>query len=450
MAHLLVIAGHGAGDSGAVGHGYTEAERVRYLASRLAVLGGNNVTIADTNRNWYADKGISSLNIPKSYEILELHMDSGVATAKGGHVIIKEGYSPDQYDTALANFIGSFFPGRANKVVGRAHLANVNRAAAKGYSYRLLENGFITNQGDLNKFNSKIDDLARGILKAFGISSAAPVASVKKTEPVDGEIKSGGVFQSKTDKFGTISYQAHMRGFGWGNWQSDGLMVGSAGQNRRMEAFRLAPVGETDVTVHIRGIGNKEFKNITKDTIIGTIGESRRIESIKITGKDTCYLYRVHQKNVGWTDWMSNGEWAGVQGKSLQIEAIEIKKAMFSVNPHVQDKGWLGDHAAETVIGITGHNLRLEALKINPRDKKIKAKAHIQEKGWADYGQITKDAIIGTVGEGKRIECLCFEGDFQYRVHVQNSGWTDWTKADGVATMGTVGQALRIEAIQFR
>lgn len=157
-------------------------------------------------------------------------------TAKGGHVLIKEGYNPDQYDTALANFIGSFFPGRANKVVGRAHLANVNCAATKGYSYRLLENGFISNHKDLNKFNSQIDDLARGILKAFGITSAALVASVKKTEPVDGEIKSGGVFQSKTDKFGTISYQAHMRGFGWGNWQSDGLMVGSTGQNRRIEA----------------------------------------------------------------------------------------------------------------------------------------------------------------------------------------------------------------------
>lgn len=92
-------------------------------------------------------------------------------------MIIKEGYNPDQYDTALANFTGSFFPGRANKVVGRAHLANVNRAATKGYSYRLLENGFISNHEDLNKFNSQIDDLARGILKAFGITSAALVAS---------------------------------------------------------------------------------------------------------------------------------------------------------------------------------------------------------------------------------------------------------------------------------
>ena len=276
MAHLFLIAGHGAGDSGAVGYGYTEAERVRALARRIAAYGGSNVTLGDTSRNWYADKGISSLKISKDWQILELHMDSGVSTAKGGHVIIKEGYNPDAYDTALANFIVTFFPGRANKVVGRAHLANVNRAAAKGYSYRLLENGFISNKTDLTKFNNQIDDLARGILKAFGITSAAPVAPVKKkAEPIDGEIKAGGVFQNKTDKFGTISYQAHMRGFGWGNWQSDGLMVGSTGQNRRIEALHIKPDGETDVVVHMKGIGNKEYKNITKDTLIGTTGQNR-------------------------------------------------------------------------------------------------------------------------------------------------------------------------------
>ena len=336
-------------------------------------------------------------------------MDSGVSTAKGGHVIIKEGYNPDQYDTALANFIGSFFPGRANKVVGRAHLANVNRASAKGYSYRLLENGFITNKTDLTKFNDEIDDLARGILKSFGIASAAPVAPVKKkAEPIDGEIKAGGVFQNKTDKFGVISYQAHMRGIGWGNWQSDGLMVGSTGQNRRIEALHIKPNGETDVVIHMKGTGNKEYKNITKDTLLGTVGQNRRLEAIRITGKESFYLYRVHQKSIGWSEWANNGEWAGTTGKGLQMEALEIKKSMFSVEPHVQSKGWV------------------------------------------DYGMITKDTIIGTVGEKKRIECLCFEGDFEYRVHIQNSGWTDWTRADGVATLGTVGQELRIEAIQFR
>ena len=453
MAHLFLIAGHGAGDSGAVGYGFTEAERVRALASRIVAYGGSNVTLGDTSRNWYADRGITSLNISKDWQILELHMDSGASTAKGGHVIIKEGYNPDQYDTALANFIGSFFPGRANKVVGRAHLANVNRAAAKGYSYRLLENGFISNHDDLTKFNNQIDELARGILSAFGIGALVPVqasAPAKKPEPIDGYITSGGVFQDKKDVLGTVSYQVHARDIGWCNWQSDGKLAGSTGQNRRIEAFRMVPVGETDVTVHIKDIGNKEYKNITKDTILGTTGQDKRIESIKITGKDTCYLYRVQQRDIGWSDWMSNGQWAGAQGKRLQIEAIEIKKAMFTVNPHVQDRGWLGDRAAETVIGITGHYLRLEAFKINPAGMKIKAKAHVQDKGWIDYGEVTKDTVIGTVGEGKRLECLCFEGNFQYRVHIQDSGWTDWTKADGVATMGTIGQALRIEAIQFR
>ena len=87
MAHLFIIAGHGAGDCGAIGYGYTEAERVRALASRLSALGGGNVTVADMNRNWYADNGIMSLNIPSDWQILELHMDSNVPSVKGGHAV---------------------------------------------------------------------------------------------------------------------------------------------------------------------------------------------------------------------------------------------------------------------------------------------------------------------------------------------------------------------------
>jgi uncharacterized protein YjdB len=445
MAHLFIIAGHGAGDCGAVGYGYTEAERVRALASRLSALGGGNVTVADMNRNWYADNGIMSLNIPKDWQILELHMDSAGASAKGGHVIINSAYSADQYDTALASFIGSFFPGRAKNIVPRSDLANPNRAAARGYSYRLLENGFITNSGDLNKFNSQMDDLARGILNAFGIATASPAK-----EDSDGKVTSGGTSQDSVQHYGKVSYQSHIRDIGWACWQSDGRMSGTTGQNRRIEAFRLVPVGETDVVVHIKDVGDKEFKNINKDTILGTTGQNKRIEAIKITGKETNYAYRVHQKNIGWSAWTFNGNWCGVKGEKLQIEAIEITKAKFLVAPYVQNKGWLQDSVCNNAVGITGHNLRLEAFKINPLGMDIGVKAHIQDKGWVDYGTINKDTVIGTTNESKRIECLCFKGDFEYRVHIQNSGWTNWTKADGVATLGTVGQALRIEAIQFR
>ena len=93
MTKLFIIAGHGAGDSGAVGHGYTEAERVRALASRIAALGGSNVTVGDMSRNWYRDGGITRLNVSKNYQILELHMDSASPSARGGHVIIKSGFA---------------------------------------------------------------------------------------------------------------------------------------------------------------------------------------------------------------------------------------------------------------------------------------------------------------------------------------------------------------------
>lgn len=177
MIKLFIIAGHGAGDSGAVGNGYTEAERVRALASRIAVLGGSNVIVGDMSRNWYRDGGINRLSVSKDHQILELHMDSASASARGGHVIIKSGFTPDKYDNALASMIGSFFPGRSKLIVGRSDLANVNRAAAKGYGYRLMECGFISNATDIQTFNNRMDDIARGILNAFGIGSTSESSS---------------------------------------------------------------------------------------------------------------------------------------------------------------------------------------------------------------------------------------------------------------------------------
>jgi hypothetical protein len=183
--HLYVICGHGAGDPGACGNGYSEAERVRALGARIAELGGSSVTLLDTSRNWYADKGIRSLNIPSGDALVELHMDSASPDARGGHVIIKEGIGgPDGYDQALADSISTIFPGRAQSIVECSELANPNRAAARGINYRLVENGFITNADDVEIFNSRLDDIARAYLAAFGIDGgAAPEASAEPSAP---------------------------------------------------------------------------------------------------------------------------------------------------------------------------------------------------------------------------------------------------------------------------
>lgn len=181
MAHILIIAGHGDGDPGASGNGYKEYERVRALAKKIKAYGGDNVTVGDTSRDWYKDNLISSLNISKDWQIVELHMDGASASsARGGHVIINSGYDPDKYDKALAEFISDILPGRSSTIVKRSDLANPKRAAAKGYPYRLLECGFITNVQDVKIFNGQMDDLAKGILSVFGIKASGSAAATSK------------------------------------------------------------------------------------------------------------------------------------------------------------------------------------------------------------------------------------------------------------------------------
>ena len=196
MPKLFVICGHGAGDPGACAHGYQEAERVRTLGKRIKTLGGSKVILADTNRDYYADNGISRLRYgTNDIWIVELHMDAASASARGAHVIIKSGYSADKYDKALAKNMSALLPGRSEIIQKRSDLANVNRAAAKGYNYRLLECGFISNVNDLNIFNNNINKIAEIILNAFGIkannsTANEPVSESKptqsKTVDVDG------------------------------------------------------------------------------------------------------------------------------------------------------------------------------------------------------------------------------------------------------------------------
>lgn len=197
--HLYVICGHGAGDPGACGNGYSEAERVRALGARIAELGGPSVTLLDTSRNWYADKGIRSLSIPSGDALVELHMDSAGPGARGAHVIIAGGVGgPDRYDRALADRLCAIFPGRANRIVERTDLANPNRAAARGINYRLVENGFITDAHDVETFNSRLDEIAGAYLEAFGIASgsaapAAPAASDGNETEEDEDMADFGV-----------------------------------------------------------------------------------------------------------------------------------------------------------------------------------------------------------------------------------------------------------------
>lgn len=250
MADLFVIAGHGEGDPGACGNGYSEAERVRTLARRIKEMGGSRVTLGDMNMDYYARNAIAALNISKNTQIVELHMDWGVNSARGGHVIINGRFKPDAYDRKLAENITSVFPGRASKIVGRTDLQNPNTAARVGYGYRLVECGFISNATDVQIFNNRMDDVAKAILSAFDVAASDvppsnPVApSPTPTPSAPGinftySVRAGGEvwpavtnlgdwagkgdgtpitdIAIKVDK-GSIRYRVHVLGGGWLPW----------------------------------------------------------------------------------------------------------------------------------------------------------------------------------------------------------------------------------------
>ena len=165
---LFVIPGHGAGDSGACGGGLTEADMVRRLAARMKAWGGSKVKRGSYKRNYYADGGINRLRLSsKAWAIVELHMDSAGASAKGGHVIQ---YKATSAGAKTASAVSKLLPGRAKAHVIRGDLANPKRAAAKGYDYMLVECGFISNKHDREWVADHMDELAKAILKANGIT----------------------------------------------------------------------------------------------------------------------------------------------------------------------------------------------------------------------------------------------------------------------------------------
>lgn len=212
MAKLFVICGHGAGDPGADGGGYTEAERVRALAARIKALGGSEVELGDTSRNWYRDGGISRLET--SAPVVELHMDaSGVPGAHGAHVIIKKGFEADEYDEALADKLSAMMPGRADMLVKVSNLANVNRAARRGINYRLVENGFIDSEEDREKFNTHLDELARIYLEVFGISASGAPAAPTEAQPPAKETTEGfgGTYRCTVDTL-NVRYEPSLSG----------------------------------------------------------------------------------------------------------------------------------------------------------------------------------------------------------------------------------------------
>ena len=137
-------------------------------------------------------------------------------------------------------------------------------------------------------------------------------------------------------------YRAHVQRLGWLPAVRDGQIAGTVGKSLRMEAIKFTPPEGVTLTVnaHMQKVGWKSYPDIKKgkssgtgssknDPIIGSVGESRRLEAIQIhaeglpAGKRI--RYRAHVQGKGWLPWVGDGKVAGTTGESRRLEAIQVE-----------------------------------------------------------------------------------------------------------------------------
>ncbi|MDR2722071.1 MAG: L,D-transpeptidase family protein, partial [Coriobacteriaceae bacterium] len=242
------------------------------------------------------------------------------------------------------------------------------------------------------------------------------------------------------DYKGAISYRAYVAGLGWQDAVKNGAVAGTTGQYRQMEAVEISLTDEM-----------AEHYNI---------------------------YYRAHVAGLGWLGWAKNGEIAGTTGYDRRMEAIEvrlIKKGSSTVpsssgdaskikpmtvqaRAHSASVGWRSWVDAGSVAGTTGRSLRLEALNlrlINPNyEGGITYRAHVAGIGW--QGWKSNAATAGTTGQYRQIEAveirltgeMAKHYDLYYCAHAAGFGWLGWAKNG--ETAGTAGIFCRMEAIKLK
>lgn len=237
-----------------------------------------------------------------------------------------------------------------------------------------------------------------------------------------------------------IQYSTHVQDIGWQGFVADGAMSGTSGQSKRLEAIK-----------------------------------------IQLTGTDAALYdvyYRVHAQDHGWLGWAVDGEASGTAGLSKRLEGIEIvivaagapapgstdnEFVVFVPAPgviyqtHIQDVGWQNYVTNGETSGTSGQSKRLEGIRISlqnmPVSGSIVYRTQVQNYGWLP--SVSDGAMSGTSGESKRLEAIqislsgtvATQYDVYYRVHAQDFGWLGWAKNG--ASAGTEGLGKRLESIQI-
>lgn len=181
--NLLLIAGHGAGDPGAVGNGYQEATETRKVVAALsnALNGYCNVSTYPSERNAFSDYKAGALGATARFSlynvVLEVHFNALSASPKDGKTKGTEVFIPTtEQHMSLADRLcrNVSAVGLTNRGVKFKNYSVISTAKRSGPLAMLLEVCFIDDPDDMQVYTSEFDAviqaIADSIIQEYGLT----------------------------------------------------------------------------------------------------------------------------------------------------------------------------------------------------------------------------------------------------------------------------------------
>lgn len=332
--YVCLDAGHGGKDSGACGYGRKEKDDVLRMVLRVSdILKAAGVKVYLTRNNDIFEsvyQKATEANIMGVDFFASFHRNAASGKAAGFETLVysNSGAAKVCADAANAAMQKLGFKDRGTKVRTDLVVLNSTRMPAV-----LFEIGFIDNKGDNDLFVSKFEQIAQGLAAAVAKAVGVTIKQEEKKKPkqVPGDAK---------NTIG-LKYRSHVQDLGTLAWVRDGQTSGTTGDALRLEALQIdvealrKKKGYSDVKIdalaHIQNVGDVTYQNIGKNTIIGTEGESKRLEGLELqcTGlpNGKVLKFQVHEQDKGWSSVATAdeiGAFRGSVGEKRRIEAVKI------------------------------------------------------------------------------------------------------------------------------
>ena len=244
-----------------------------------------------------------------------------------------------------------------------------------------------------------------------------------------------------------LSYKANCQNVGWLAYFNEPNTAGTTG--RGFPLYQLQITGNNmPLSAHLSATiktssSTLNYDNIEKDTTIGKANEPMRQVMFNLSNVAGYHLeYRVHSADIGWQEWVKQGEYAGNISKDIQAidfrlvadENVKVEYPQIYYSAHVANVGWMEYVPDSQLAGSTSSINDLQAIYfgIDGEEATLSGKVYVEGQGWQEFENADKNTIIGTTGQSKALQSVQFNlglygYTLSYRVYQEN-GWSDWVE----------------------